>query len=146
MNQYVWSFFTLFRFCFVKHSWELLRTGDIIRAVLKCFLIIGMWIIHHFCDSCFLSVLSSPFLPSFVCLFISIWLFLCFLLYFLPFCTRYIVSSTYCHTCQLLLHRSVQPTDKSLAVGLELTLVGLIAYIPGRLLYQLMAGTGSHIA
>lgn len=40
----------------------------------------------------------------------------------------------------------MQPTDKSLAVGLELTLVGLIAYIPGRLLYQLMAGTGSHIA
>jgi hypothetical protein len=38
----------------------------------------------------------------------------------------------------------VQPKDKSLAVGLELTLVGLIAYIPGKLLYQLMAGTGSH--
>jgi hypothetical protein len=35
--------------------------------------------------------------------------------------------------------------DKALAVGLELTLVGLIAYIPGKLLYQLMAGTGSHI-
>jgi sodium-independent organic anion transporter len=39
----------------------------------------------------------------------------------------------------ILTFRSVQPTDKSLAVGLELTLVGLIAYIPGRLLYQLMA-------
>jgi len=37
-------------------------------------------------------------------------------------------------------HRSVQPKDKSLAVGLELTLVGLIAYVPARLLYQLMAG------
>jgi len=59
---------------------------------------------------------------------------------------RYIVSSTYCHTSQPLLDRSVQPIDKSLAVGLELTLVGLIAYIPGRLLYQLMAGTGSHTA
>ncbi|GFG35687.1 hypothetical protein Cfor_12787 [Coptotermes formosanus] len=39
----------------------------------------------------------------------------------------------------ILTFRSVQPKDKSLAVGLELTLVGLIAYIPGKLLYQLMA-------
>lgn len=39
----------------------------------------------------------------------------------------------------ILTFRSVQPKDKSLAVGLELTLVGLIAYIPGNLLYRLMA-------
>ncbi|KAJ9590582.1 hypothetical protein L9F63_016351, partial [Diploptera punctata] len=41
----------------------------------------------------------------------------------------------------IITFRSVQPGDKSLAVGLELTLVGLLAYIPGRLLYQLMADT-----
>jgi hypothetical protein len=57
---------------------------------------------------------------------------------------RYIASSTHFLTSQFLLLRSVQPIDKSIAVGLELTLVGLIAYIPGKLLYQLMAGTGSH--
>ncbi|XP_033611348.1 solute carrier organic anion transporter family member 74D isoform X2 [Cryptotermes secundus] len=39
----------------------------------------------------------------------------------------------------ILTFRSVQPKDKSLAVGLELTLVGLVAYIPGNLLYRLMA-------
>lgn len=34
----------------------------------------------------------------------------------------------------------MQPKDKSVAVGLELTLVGLIAYVPANLVYQLMAG------
>ncbi|XP_021914985.1 solute carrier organic anion transporter family member 2B1-like isoform X2 [Zootermopsis nevadensis] len=40
----------------------------------------------------------------------------------------------------ILTFRSVQPKDKSVAVGLELTLVGLIAYVPANLVYQLMAG------
>jgi hypothetical protein len=31
-----------------------------------------------------------------------------------------------------------------MAVGMELTLVGLVAYVPVNLLYQLMAGTVSH--
>ncbi|XP_069675281.1 solute carrier organic anion transporter family member 74D-like isoform X2 [Periplaneta americana] len=39
----------------------------------------------------------------------------------------------------ILIFRSVQPKDKSIAVGLELTLVGLIAYVPAKLLYELMA-------
>jgi hypothetical protein len=148
MNQSSWSFFTLYRFSFVKYSWELLSSGAIIRVVLKCFLVIGMLIIHHFYASCFPSVLSSFILPSLrpscVCLCLS--LFICFRLYFSPFCMHYIASSTYSHTSRPLLHRSVQIQDKSLAVGLELTLVGLIAYIPGKLLYELMAGTGSHTA
>ncbi|PSN45335.1 hypothetical protein C0J52_18707 [Blattella germanica] len=40
----------------------------------------------------------------------------------------------------IITFRSVQPQDKALAVGLELTLVGLIAYIPGNLIYQAIAG------
>ena len=36
--------------------------------------------------------------------------------------------------------RAVLPQDKSLAIGLELALIGIIVYVPGKLGYRVVAG------